>query len=517
LNKFLSLLRHGWPATPALFALALSVFPLLRGGFPMGHDWPFELVRIAEFRFAILDGQLPPFWASNLYGGLGSPIFLFYAPLYLATSCALMPFVGTVMNAATFGLVLFTIAGAALMWKLVRQLCPERPAAARIGVVLYVLHPYLLADKWIRNANAEFAALSLLPAVLVGATAREPKTAFWWTALSVAGVILAHNITALVAIGLAIVIPAFVHRKLRALVPIGAGLLAALALTAFLWVPALLFLPLIHGQDLLIGKFDFHGQFPTITSLFWSSAFYSGGWLTVPLLMVALLAPIIDTHARRIMRSFGLVTLVLIFLMLPISTWVWEHVPLLRYEQFPWRLMGPLAVLLTSGCAIATMALPRSVPLWLAEVIILIAAVLNAYPTFAAYKPMPAQLRTEVERVLTPEGIRTRNLRTTVYDEYLPAAADRHGIDSAGDTVVFHKWAFPVWSATIEGRAVPVEQCSGGLACVRAANSNAHVSLQLREPRLRTWCKAISLLALAALIAIARFVRPDRAVDLLDR
>ena len=39
---------------------------------------------------------------------------------------------------------------------------------ARIAVALYLLHPYLLCDMLLRNADAEFAALCVAPLALCG-------------------------------------------------------------------------------------------------------------------------------------------------------------------------------------------------------------------------------------------------------------------------------------------------------------------------------------------------------------
>jgi hypothetical protein len=67
-----------------LGAVAIAAFvclPLLRG-FPMGHDWAFELVRAWEYRMSFEAGQIPPDWAPHDYAGYGSPVFLFYAPLF---------------------------------------------------------------------------------------------------------------------------------------------------------------------------------------------------------------------------------------------------------------------------------------------------------------------------------------------------------------------------------------------------------------------------------------------------
>jgi len=63
-------------------ALLVSSAPLLTLRFPEGHDWLFELVRTSQFKSALMNGQFPPYWGEDLFRGFGSPIFLFYAPLY---------------------------------------------------------------------------------------------------------------------------------------------------------------------------------------------------------------------------------------------------------------------------------------------------------------------------------------------------------------------------------------------------------------------------------------------------
>ena len=47
--------------------------------FPQGHDWKYGVARTAEYLHALQDGQFPPFWASNFYGGYGSPSFFLCA------------------------------------------------------------------------------------------------------------------------------------------------------------------------------------------------------------------------------------------------------------------------------------------------------------------------------------------------------------------------------------------------------------------------------------------------------
>ena len=89
-----------------LLAASVAALPVVVSGFPQGHDWIFELVRSAQYTQAVRAGQWPPTWASELYAGYGSPIFLFYAPLFPAASALGSALLGTVGGGCVAALAL---------------------------------------------------------------------------------------------------------------------------------------------------------------------------------------------------------------------------------------------------------------------------------------------------------------------------------------------------------------------------------------------------------------------------
>jgi len=115
-----------------LVPLGVALAPLLRG-FPQGHDRSFELVRIAEYGHALAGGPLPPAWAGNLYGGYGSPIFLFYAPLYAAFASAFAFISGSIPLGAVLALAAFAALGAFAMHRAALLATRGSRAAARVG------------------------------------------------------------------------------------------------------------------------------------------------------------------------------------------------------------------------------------------------------------------------------------------------------------------------------------------------------------------------------------------------
>lgn len=458
---------------------------------------------MAEFGHAVAGGQYLPFWAPNLYGGHGSPIFIYYAPLFDATTAALGLITGSVPSAAVAALMLFTLVGAWLMWRFVREIRPDVPAAAAIAVALFVLHPYLLADKWIRNANAEFAALCVLPAVFHGAMTAKPRRAFWLTAVSIAALVLLHNLTALVATVLALGLSAVVHR--RAATPVWLGAAAGIGLSAFFWFPAFALQPLMRTEELLRGKFDFHRQFPALASLFGIEMFYAAGPFTALLLVLLPFARSQEEHAQRVIRACVIAAWSCLFFILPLSMFLWETLPLLRFAQFPWRFVGPVAVLTAAAAGIAAAELS-----WMraAIAVAFAAALLSAAPMLRAAKPLTAV------PPLTSQAIQKLWLRAAVLDADLPRGVVlRRPTPPPPGTLVFPRWAYPVWSATADGVPIAIGEHEGRVA-VRPPRADSKVVLTLIEPPVRLYARAFSALLLGALLAGEVVVRRRRRADL---
>jgi len=541
-------------------ACAVACWPLARDGFPRGHDWILELVRVAEYQAALAAGQLPPAWGENLYGGYGSPVFLFYAPLFSAVAALLGWALHSVAAGATLGLVLLTMVAVVTTRRMLACACAwpagsEAPgavaaAAARVGVYVALLHPYLLADKFVRNADAEFAALCFVPIVLEGVLrARErPRAAFALISGGLALVILSHNLTALVAVGLALGAGLVAHppgrspgRSGRPWAVVGAALAFGFALTAFFWVPAVSLTSWIRTDDLLRGKFDFHRQFPEILAVFGYRHFYAAGLVTPVALLAASAAAfhLRDDPRRRLLVGALAAAVIFLFLLSRASTVVWESAPLLPLFQFPWRWVGPLALVTALAASLAFAALlARARPRLrvAAELAVFALCVLNALPLLAMARPLPPRVSAQLPQLLTPEAVRRDHRSVTVLDEYLPRGANpelwktqgaQQGpvvrvegtaelavIRDAGSriqlrvraaepaTLRIARWAFPGWKLEISGRAADWRVNEDGSIDVDVPAGETLVELRYRAPRERTLGLVVSGLALGAWLAL---------------
>lgn len=447
------------PLLPILAWLA-AAWPLLRHGFAEGHDWLFELVRIAQFRDALTDAPFPPAWAGDLYGGYGSPIFLFYSPLFLLGASSLAAVSGSAVWGAS-GAVLGVLAmGGWSMSQTTRiVLAHHQPAlrnrAAHAASCIFLLSPYLLANAYLRNANAELTALAFSPWVLAGLTLcrRGTRRGPLWLGLALAAVILAHNLTALWVFASALVLVGILPsepgaERRRAIASSLGGLTLGLGLSAFFWVPALGLKSWMRTQDLLAGTLDFHQQFPSLTEIFWPGSFFAVGPLFPILWLVSLWLlgkspstrpPPSGPPSAKISQPSNLsatdrLIMVLVgallgclFLTQPISVSVWERLPFLPLYQFPWRWLGPLAV---ATALLAAMAFARGFAAarrWRGELsgVLFLLCLVNAAPTLLAVQPLAPERRTSLgTTALEPAAIRHMGARATVLDEYLPSGAD---------------------------------------------------------------------------------------------
>jgi 6-pyruvoyl-tetrahydropterin synthase-like protein len=533
----------GWLSV-ALAWLAAASFPLLHG-FPRGTDWSLELVRLAEWRQALVEGQVPPAWAPDLYGGFGSPVFLFYPPLAKALEAGLsmlLPSLQAAAVAASLAALLAAALGAAAMGSAALE-DAGTAGAPRIAALVLVLQPYVLADLLVRNAQAELLALALLPLALAGLLRadRKPRQAALWLALAVALVTLTHPLTALMLMVILLAGGAFLLRRPAGWAALAAGMGLGLLLSAWSWLPALVLGSWIRQGELLKDRLDFHRNFLPPSQLAGHGHPFSAGWLA-PVALLCLLGALLTGRLSGSRRRAALAVLAggaaLLALQLPASRPVWEIVPWMPLLQFPWRLMGPLAVLSALAAALAFRAFtgslsPRARRMLEAGVLVL--ALLDALPVFQAARPLPREVRDVLDQNLTPAAVRAFGHRGTVFDEYLPVDADpalwRAGypgpvlavpagvryqvlrdagtsaevdVESPAATgVLFARWFFPGWTATVDGAEVGAAQGPGGVLAVPIPAGRHRVAVRYRQPEIRRAAGWLALLGLTGCVWLA--------------
>ncbi len=357
----------------------LAVWPFLsRASLPQGTDAELHIFRLHELSYLVQNGVFFPRWAPDFYHGYGYPIFNYYAPLtyYLGLAVELLPRLDAVSGVkAVF--VLGLLLGGMGMYGFVRDNWGRR--AGYVATAVYIYAPYVqYIDPHARGVLPESFSLGLFPVALWALDrVRRDGGRWWWVTavLSTAAIVLTHNLMGLLFFGLLLawVIWQVASRRVsksaswqvgKSLVNHRAALLSVLMLglgvAAYFWLPVIIERDAVN-LNTLIGagdNYDFRTHFLSWREMLAPSMLLDWGatqpafrfnlgvaqWVMggLGLLMLALRR----TKQAAHLLFFALALAGLLFLMLPISQFVWEAVPFLPYFQFPWRLLGAVAAML---------------------------------------------------------------------------------------------------------------------------------------------------------------------------
>ena len=350
-----------------LFCLIGLIFtlPAFFSDFYTGHNVLTHLIWSRQFAEQFWGGDLYPRWLMNMNDGLGSPAFFFYFPFpFFFTSIFHAPFLqldpdgwlqlGMACAAA------FSLSGVfCYLW--LRTNFGQ--SAAALGALVYMLLPYhLLVDLYYRFAFTEFWAFVFMPLCLlfVEKIQRGERFGFTGTAISYTLLFLTHLPTVLIfspVLLCYVVATDQPGNRTRTFLRLSAALLLGAGLSAFYWVPAISTQANVSFSAMLSGDFHFENNF--LFSLFEShpkrielgeyhsfvtlSTLFTLGvglisWLTVRR------CPGINNRAKNFWFAIGIFAF---FMMLNISTWLWQALPLLPRIQFPYRFNLLLALAVT--------------------------------------------------------------------------------------------------------------------------------------------------------------------------
>jgi len=379
--------------------LSLPVIgPLLQPGYFWGaHDARHSVYFLYQFNKAIQDGVWYPRWAPDFAFGYGYPFFNIYGPLSSYVGEALHLTGLDIVTAVKVVFGLSALFSGVTMYLFIRQLL-GRPAGL-IAALTYVYIPYHIFDLYVRAALAESVGFVFVPLVLWGfyeVMARPRRIALLWAALAYAALMFTSNLLALMftpIIGLYVaymIIWGFLYPQpalnpfpsegggwsrviarlpsnryvtaILAGLPPTVVLFLGLGLSAIFWIPAILEYRFVRVDQWIGGRFAFGDDFVEIFQLFspkWGfgasipgpndDAGFQIGLVAIILfilsfLIVPKLAPPL---IRRTLYFFQAMTIILLFLTTPASTFVWTILPLSTFAQFPWRLLVIIAPLIS--------------------------------------------------------------------------------------------------------------------------------------------------------------------------
>jgi hypothetical protein len=550
-----------------LVVVSLPVFIVLllaQPGLPRTADGYLHLLRTVEVDQSWQDGVFYPRWAPDMAFGYGYPIFNYFAPLlYLITEAVhlLGPGFESSLKLVLIGSLL---CGAGGMYALVKDHLGAR--AGVLAAATYIYAPYMLRDVFVSGVYAEFLALSLMPHALWSVyrlITRGNPLYLLTSSLLCGAVVISHNITGMLFFPLLISFAVWTiwsHRRRSAIPRTVLALILSLALVALFLLPALVEKPLVNLDRLTEDYFDFRHHFHSLAEILSPSVVPDGRsfnpvWLlnlgTAQVFLAALgvLALVVGSLARwqRTQGLFFVLVLVIsVAMMLPVSTPVWQHAPLVAFTEFPSRFLGP-AVLASSFLA------GNSVHLWSrlrwrhsSTVLLALSVIFAVGAVFVhLYQEWPPSRRED----LSPEDVVQHELRTgivgtTSASECLPTWVVEEPADSPliaqylssgpiskldegslpesarvellGHTVVsdeyrvefstpltvqFNTIYFPGWRAFVDGRPVPVTPSyPQGLITLEVPEGTHEVALHFGDTSVRTLANVTSGGALLLLI-----------------
>jgi len=391
----------------SLFYLALIVLfglvvisPLLQPGYFWGaHDARHAVYFIFEYDKAVQDGIWLPGWGPDWAFGYGYPFWIVYGPLSTLVGEVFHHFLGLGFeDSVKLVLALSILLSGLAMYGFVRSWGGRN--AGLVAAVAYMAIPYHLVDVYVRAAVAESVALVFLPLALWAfraAVLRPRLTAVIAAAFTYAAIMWTSNLVALIFTpGLAAYLlmllvwgarderrrtkdegrrtddrgtaardlVTFILR--RGLWPLSAALLG-LGLSAAFFVPALIEQRYINQTQWFGKYYDPFQHFVYFFQLFnpaWGFGISQPGpddiakgamsyQLGAAAVLLSLMAVVLSrghaTGRRREIWFWAAWAGISIFLTLGVSAWVWRHVPLVPYAQFPWRYLMlaivPLSIL----------------------------------------------------------------------------------------------------------------------------------------------------------------------------
>lgn len=348
------------------FVLSLvAVRDLTTFGLPPTHDGEYHVLRFSQFYKVLNEGVLYPRWAPDFNNGFGIPLFSYVYPLpnYAASAFHFLGF--SFIDSFKLNMIAATALGAVFMYLWSKKYWGEK--GGFISSAFYTFSPYHLLDIYVRGSVGEVWGLGLFPALLwsyLSFFQTKKAKYFLLSSVFLALLVFSHNILALLffifflCYALFLIIDTSTKtpkiKEIRELVLI---IITGLGLASPFWLPA------IFEKEYVLGLqiFDLTKNFSEVYQLLIPSWGFglSPNDLANPMSTQIGIANIVVLVAsamsiifrfKKIILFFIMSFILIFFLMTPYSVWIWEHIPLFSYFQFPWRLLS-LEILISSFLA----------------------------------------------------------------------------------------------------------------------------------------------------------------------
>lgn len=338
-----------------------AVLSLFKADFYSSHDGVTHVIRFLKFHQNLSEGQFPPKWSDGISFGLGSPVLMFNAPLpyFIAevpkflgaeysSSIEIIFALGLILSGLTF-----------FFW--IKDIFGNIPAF--VGALFYVYAPYRFIDIYVRGAYPESFAFIFPPLILLSIKKVIEKGKLRWFAigiLSLMGIILSHNVAAMLFLAVAIIYAvflSFLEARFKRLFLVFLMIIFALGISSFYWVPAY-FEKGYTNLDKLNSSRSFDANFVSLNDIVYSKWNWGPvrsespmspqlGITQILAIILTLIIILVNFIKKQKIKTYLLgyallfICLILfsIFLMTNYSLFLWERVSLLSFVLYPWRFL----------------------------------------------------------------------------------------------------------------------------------------------------------------------------------
>lgn len=434
-------------------------------GFPQNHEYFSYELRTAIYADHFRKGDIFPIWASSDGLGMGTPLPLFYHKTFYYLSGSIYLIFGSMKAAITASLAVFMLIGAYGMRFCIAKVTKHRNYLV-LGPQALLLSNYAFTDWLVRGATAEFTAVMVGPWLIWWCLVLVRENRF---SLAIAPILFllieSHNVTALFGVILPLIAyGVFLYStRVKGLLQTWRRGLLSVGILGLLLGPQLilqkLFLSDYDPSKVIQSGFTASNNFRPASQYLSSNGFVwlkdwrfmtiqidYGIWVALAAALVALAVGLLVSRsattkwAKNLTMQPYFVFLALsfiayLFLQLRLSKPLYEHVEIMQYLQFPWRLLAYITLIgiLLAVMFLAKLRLPRAAAMSLAIVWI---------ATFVTFSPLLHRFQyaffspREIQEITTVGYPQQTGRELAGIGEYYPRVFDGQGAELSSISTV---------------------------------------------------------------------------------
>ncbi|OQA83507.1 MAG: membrane protein [Microgenomates group bacterium ADurb.Bin238] len=526
-----------------LLLLVLIVFKaLLQPGFYESHDGLFHLIRVEAMAHELSLGQFPVRMAGELAYGRGYPVFNYAYPLFHYFAAGLVLLGLTAQDAIKVVVLLCSWLSVWAGYKWMR--CFFEKKAALTGAVLLLLVPYRFLITLVIGSFGTILAWAMAMVVLWAMSevmVKQKEKYLGLVSLGVAGLIPAHNVTALIFAPVIAIYGLALARWYKTgwfkLIIFG---LLGVVMAAWFWLPAIAEMDWVALSN--HNAVDYQQHWPTLRQVIysrWGYGYSESGdddgmsfmlgitqWVVFGLSVIALMVTLLKREQKKektktkMALVFGGVVLLGLYLMLPMSEWLWQKVIILTQIQFPWRWLVVSAV----GVSFLAAWLVEKSGWWMMVLLLLLAGVSNRNITRTLTGGMQPLSKWEQEARLQPGStdiawealpktasqqnwqvdwqIRGEDIAKLETKEVRQGERGRWSVEMENEgKVEISKYYLPLWQVEVNGEVVESKPSKdGGYIEIELPSGANEVVLTIRQTNIEKGANIMSVIGGAVII-----------------